>query len=153
MNLVKMHLSFSRGDLMNIELYPQYQLYLLTLNLLMLKEQIIPENCDEWCVNATIINRAYYSSLLFCELWLEDVKHFKPKAPWEFDEDEKRRGEHKQVRDALFDFGQKIAQKELSDLASLRKKADYNPFYDISPKEVNSAIEHMENIFRQLEFQ
>ena len=58
MNSAKMHLSFSRGDLMNIELYPQYQLYLLTLNLLMLKEQIIPENCDEWCVNATIINRA-----------------------------------------------------------------------------------------------
>ena len=50
MNSAKMHLSFLRGDLMNIELYPQYQLYLLTLNLLMLKEQIIPENCDEWCV-------------------------------------------------------------------------------------------------------
>lgn len=138
---------------MNIELYPQYQLYLLTLNLLSLKEQIVPENCDEWCVNATIINRAYYSSLLYCELWLEDVKNFKPKAPWDFKKKEEIMGEHKQVRDALFDFGQKITQKELSNLASLRKKADYDPFCDISPEEFDEAIEHMENIFKQLEFQ
>ena len=153
MNLVKMHLSFSRGDLMNIELYPQYQLYLLTLNLLMLKEQIIPENCDEWCVNATIINRAYYSSLLYCELWLEDVKNFKPKAPWEFENPEEIMGEHKQVRKALYQFGQKNVQKELSELGILRNKADYNPFSDISPKEVKDAIEHMNEIFKQLEFQ
>ena len=66
---------------------------------------------------------------------------------------EKRIGEHKQVRDALYDFGEEDIKKELSDLASLRKKADYEPFYDISSKEVNDAIEHMERIFRQLEFQ
>ena len=52
--------------------------------MLMLKSQLIPENCDEWCVNATIINRAYYSAYLFCELWLEDVKKFKVKHPWDF---------------------------------------------------------------------
>lgn len=138
---------------MNIELYPQWQLYLLTLNLFMMKEEIRPENCDEWCVNATIVNRAYYSSLLYCELWLEDVKDFKPKAPWDFKKDEEGMGEHKQVRKALYRFGQKTAQKELSNLASLRNKADYNPFTNISPEEVDEAIEHMERIFKQLEFQ
>lgn len=153
MNLAKMHLYFSRGDWMNIELYPQYQLYLLTLNLLMLKEQILPEDCDEWCINATIINRAYYSSLLYCELWLNDVKDFKPRKPWDFKDDERKIGEHKQVRDALYEFGQKRVQKELSDLAVLRNKADYNPFSNISPKELNEAIIHMEKIFGQLEFE
>lgn len=96
---------------MNIELYPQWQLYLLTLNLLMMKEQILPKNCDEWCVNATIVNRAYYSSLLYCELWLEDVKNFKPKAPWDFEEDEEKMGEHKQVRKALIALDKKQLKK------------------------------------------
>ena len=150
---VELHTSFTRGDWMNIELYPQWQLYLLTLNLLMLKEQILPENCDEWCVNATIINRAYYSSLLYCELWLKDVKNFKVKKPWEFEDDEDIVGEHKQVRDALFDFGQKTTHKELRKLSDLRNKADYNPFSDISPKELNEAIRHMEEIFKHLEFE
>ena len=138
---------------MEIEGYPQFQLYLLTLNLLMLKDKIVPKNCDEWCVNATIINRAYYSSYLYCLLWLKKIKRFEPKPPWTFEKKEKRIGEHKQVRDALYDFGEEDIKKELSDLASLRKKADYEPFYDISSKEVNDAIEHMERIFRQLEFQ
>ena len=138
---------------MNIEECHQFQLYLLTLNLLMMKEQILPENCDEWCVNATIINRAYYSSYLYCLLWLNEVKKFKPKAPWEFKKMEKRIGEHKQVRDALYCFGKEKVKKELNDLASLRKKADYDPSSNLSLKEVNSAIEHMEEIFKQLEFQ
>ena len=138
---------------MKIEEYPQWQLYLLTLNLLLLKEQIIPENCDEWCVNATIINRAYYSSYHYCLLWLKDVKNFEPKAPWKIKEKGKRMGEHKQVRTALYRFGEEKIKKELSDLATLRKKADYNPFNNISSKEVNQAIEHMEKIFGHLEFQ
>lgn len=107
---------------MEIEGYPQFQLYLLTLNLLMLKDQIVPKNCDEWCVNATIINRAYYSSYLYCLLWLKKIKRFEPKPPWTFEKKEKRIGEHKQVRDALYDFGEEDIKKELSDLASLRKK-------------------------------
>lgn len=48
---------------------------------------------------------------------------------------------------------EKKVKKELSDLASLRKKVDYDPSSDISPKEVIDAIEHMENIFNQLEFE
>ena len=62
---------------MDITKYPQFELQLLTLNLLNLKAKIIPENCDERCVNATIINRAYISSYLFCELWLDYEKQFK----------------------------------------------------------------------------
>ena len=138
---------------MNLQNYPQYHLYLLTLNLLNLKEQIIPENCDEWCINATIINRAYYSSYLYCELWLKEIKNFKAKAPWEFDKNKKIMGEHKQVREALYKFGEEEAQQNLSDLASLRKKADYEPFTEISPKELDDAIENMKEIFSQLEFQ
>ena len=138
---------------MKIENYPQWQLYLLTLNLFILKEQILPESCDEWCINATIINRAYYSSYLHCLQWLKEVKHFKPKPPWKIKKKEKRIGEHKQVRKALYKFGEEKIKKELNDLAILRKKADYNPFSSISSQEVNDAIEHMEKIFGQLEFE
>ena len=135
---------------MNIEKFPQYQLYLLTLNLLILKGEILPENCDEWCINATIINRAYYSSYLYCLLWLKYIKNFKPNAPWK---NKKRIGEHKQVRDALYNFGEKEIKRKLTHLASLRKKADYEPFNEISPKEVNDAIKDMEEIFTNLKFQ
>lgn len=138
---------------MNIGKYSEFQLYLLTLNLLKLKEQILPKNCDEWCINATIINRAYYSSYLYCLLWLKEIKKFHPKPPWKFKKNEKRMGEHKQVRNALYEFGEDEAKNELTDLASLRKKADYNPSQDISSQEVDEAIEHMEKIFKQLEFQ
>lgn len=65
----------------------------------------------------------------------------------------KEMGEHKQVRKALYRFGQKTAQKELSKLAFLRNMADYNPFCDISSQDVDEAISHMEKIFKQLELQ
>lgn len=116
----------------------------------MLKNQLIPENCDEWCVNASIINRAYYSAYLYCNLWLEDIKNFKIKRPWEFDDSETRMGEHKQVREALNKFGEKNMQSELNDLFDLRVKADYEPFIDITPDEVQDAIHHMEKIFNHL---
>lgn len=138
---------------MNIESLHQFQLYLFTWNIFILKEQIIPEKCDEWCVNATIINRAYYSSYLFCLLWLECFKEFKPKAPWDFKKNEHIVGEHKQVRNALYEFGKEEIRNELINLSELRKKADYEPFADISPNEVSEAMKHMENIFSQLELQ
>lgn len=131
---------------------PQFQLYLLTLHMLMLKSQLIPENCDEWCVNATIINRAYYSAYLFCELWLEDVKKFKVKHPWDFKGDEERIGEHKQIREALDIFGEEQMKTELQKLFKLRKKADYDPFIDITSEEVTNAVHHMEKIFNHLKF-
>lgn len=135
---------------MDITKYPQYQLYLLTLHMLTLKNLLIPQNCDEWCVNASIINRAYYSAYLYCELWLDDVKKFKVKHPWDFEDDEEQIGEHKQVRNALKDFGEKNMKTELEKLFYLRQKADYDPFVNITPKEVNDAIHHMEKIFSHL---
>ena len=139
---------------MDITKYPQFQLFLLTLHLLNLKNQLIPENCDEWCVNATIINRAYYSAYMFCELWLEDIKGFKVIEPWEFQEGEKVISEHKQVRMALSEnYNQEDLGYILGKLASLRKKADYEPFVDITNKEVSDAIGHMEKIITTLKFQ
>lgn len=147
-----MQVSGFRSNYMKIEKYPQYELYLLTLNMLMLKNMLIPKNCDEWCVNASIINRAYYSAYLYCELWLEEVKQFKIKHPWEFEDNEIRIGEHKQVRNALYNFGKKNMKTELEKLFFLRKKADYEPFMDITPEEVTDAIHHMEKIFNHLKF-
>ena len=42
--------------------------------------------------------------------------------------------------------------EELSKLAKLRRKADYNPFSDITLDEVNEAVHHMEKIFNHLKF-
>ena len=137
---------------MDITKFPQYELYLLTLNLLMLKNQLIPDNCGDRCINSTIINRAYISSYLFCELWLDYVKKFKTTPINEFGDDEKKISEHVQVRNALFNFGEKIAEEKLSKLAGLRKKEDYNPFVDLTSREVSDAIDYMEKIFNQLKF-
>ena len=90
---------------MDVSKYPQFELYLLTLHLLMLKDQLVPDGCDSRCINSTIINRVYFSSYLYCLLWLEDVKKFKPTPIMELDLDE-RVSEHKQVRNALFNFGE-----------------------------------------------
>jgi len=125
-NLHKTQVSGYRRHHMNIEKFPQYQLHLLTLRRSMLKDMLVPENCDEWCVNASIINRAYYSSYLYCELWLDYMKKFKIKHPWEFDDNERRIGEHKQVRKALSDFGEKNMKTELEKLFFLRKKLIMN---------------------------
>lgn len=136
---------------MDITKYPQFQLYLLTLKLLVLKDRLIPEYCDERCINSTIINRAYFSSYLFCELWLEDVKKFKP-LPLEKLDAEEKISEHLQVRNALYNFGQKRVRSDLVKLANLRKKADYEPYQDLTPQDVSDAINHMEKIFDHLKF-
>lgn len=135
---------------MIIDNYPQYQLYLLTLHLLGIKESLIPEKCDSRCVDATIINRAYYSSYLYCELWLEKIHNFKVKHPWEFKKGEKHIGEHKQIRNALYDHGEKETEYLLKKLAKLRKKADYYPYKEITPYDINTSIKHMEKIFNCL---
>ena len=89
------------GLLMDIAKYPHYQLYSLTLHLLMLKDQLVPDSCENRCIDSTIINRAYFSSYLFCGLWLEDVKKFKP-TPLEMMNIEERISEHLQIRNALY---------------------------------------------------
>jgi len=137
---------------MDILKYPQYQLYLLTLHLLILKNQLVPENCDERCINATLINRAYYSAYLYCTLWLEDIKQFKPLSSWQFNENEKKISKHKQIVNALYNYNEPKTGSQLSQLYDLRHKADYEPFIDITPEEVRNAINHMEKIFSHLKF-
>lgn len=144
---------FRSGDNLNITKYPQFQLYLLTLRLLKLKDKLIPQDCDERCINSTIINRAYYSSYLFCELWLEDVKHFKAIPINEFGADEEKINEHHQVRNALYNFGEDVVSWNLANLARLRQKADYHPFRDLTSSDVSDAIGYMERIFDRLKFE
>ena len=142
-----------KGEIMDITKYPQFQLYLLTLHIFNLKNQLIPKNCDEWCINASIINRAYYSAYLYCALWLEFMKNFKVKKPWDYDDEDERIGEHKQIREALHEFGEDTMRSELKDLFTLRSKADYEPFVEIASQEVTDAIHHMEKIFNHLKFE
>lgn len=137
---------------MNLTKYPQFHLYLLTLHLMLMRPQLLPKNCDERCVNATIINRAYYSSYLYCALWLEDLKKFKPVASWEFEDDEIKISKHKQIRNALSNYDELKISSELQDLFNLRFKADYEPFVDISDDEVDDALYHMKYIFNHLKF-
>lgn len=137
---------------MDITKYPHNQLYLLTLHLLMMKNQLVPQNCDERCINATLINRAYYSAYLYCSLWLEDIKRFKPLSSWEFSENERNISKHKQIINALYNFNEAKIGSQLSQLFDLRIKADYEPFIDITSEEVTDAIHHMEKIFSHLKF-
>ena len=138
---------------MDITKYPQFQLYLFTLNLLRLKSLLIPKDCDDRCINSTIINRAYFSSYLFCVLWLEYVKNFRPMPLKGFKSKEERISEHVQVRNALKDFSKKTIGYKLSKLSELRKKADYDPYVDLTPNDVSDAVNHMEQIFNCLKFE
>ncbi len=63
-----------------------------------------------------------------------------------------RIGEHLQVRNALYNFGEKIISDDLSKLARLRKTADYDPFRDLTQADVSDAIGYMESIFGNLKF-
>lgn len=137
---------------MDISKYPQYQLYLFTLSLLLFKDKIIPNDCDDRCFNSTLINRAYFSSYLFCELWLDYVKNFRPIHIMDLKPNE-RISQHQQVRNALYNFGETLMSDELYKLAKLRQKADYDPFRDITSEEVNDAVRHMEKIFNHLKFE
>ena len=137
---------------MDITKYPQFHLYLLTLHMLTMKNQLLPQNCDMRCVNATLINRSYYSAYLYCTLWLEDTKRFKPVSSWQFGEDERKISKHQQIRNALYNFNEPQMGSKLDQLFDLRFKADYEPFIDITPEEVNKAIKHIEYIFNNLKF-
>ena len=111
---------------------------------------LLPENCNDRCVSATIINRAYYSAYSYCKLWLFLKQGFTIKHPWEFKKSEKRKGEHKQIRDALYDFGEETMGSELRNLAILRNKADYNIYSEITDDDLCNAINHMKCIFNHL---
>ncbi|WP_458453113.1 hypothetical protein [Methanobrevibacter sp.] len=44
-------------------------------------------------------------------------------------------------------------KSELLKLADLRRKADYDPFSDITSDEVTDAVRHMQKIFNHLKFE
>ena len=131
---------------------PQVQLYLFTLLLVRLRKRLIPANCDVRCVDSTIINRAYYSSYLFCQMWLLEVHGHRLKSKKEFKKGVKFKTEHSQVRNALKKYGQKSLSTILFKLAQIRNKADYYPYEDLTSDDLHDAIEYMESIFQGLKF-
>lgn len=137
---------------MDITKYPQYELYSFAELLFLKKDDLIPEKCNCRCVYSTIINRCYYSSYLYSLEWLFEKFGFKPRPPEDFDKNERFITEHKQVRDALKEKNFSAISYELADLAILRKKADYDPFLDISDDELSDAMESMRIIFEKLSF-
>ena len=67
--------------------------------------------------------------------------------PCEFKKSEKRKGEHRQIREALYDFGEGKMESELRNLALLRNKADYNLYLEIIDDGLYNLINHMKCIF------
>ena len=111
----------------------------------------MPKNCDNRCVYSTIINRCYYSSYLYALEWLFEKHGFKPLSKSEWGDDEFVT-EHKQVRLMFKDLNQIDVYISLFNLLNLRKKADYEPFSNISDDELNKAMGIMESIFQNLDF-
>lgn len=140
-----------KGDsLINVEKYPQYQLYKFTRKLYVNKESLVPENCDNRCVYSTIINRCYYSSYLYLSEWLLN-KGFKVKSKDDCEIDgEIFVSEHKQIRDALKNEGESKISNRLYKLSELRSIADYEPFSDLTDNDLNRAINLMEYIFKEI---
>lgn len=136
---------------MNIEKYPQYELYKFTKKLYEIKDKLVPPNCDIRCVLSTIINRCYYSSYLYSSEWLYEKYEFKPSNK-ENQVDKTFITEHTQVRRKLKDVGKVTVSNNLFKLATLRKKADYEPFQEISKDELEDAVYLMNSIFQNLTF-
>ena len=137
--------------IINIEKYPQFELYKFTKKLNLNKEKMVPKNCDNRCVYSTIINRCYYSSYLYALEWLFEKHGFKPLSKSEWD-DGKFVTEHGQVRLMFKEIEEKDIALSLFKLLNLRKKADYEPFSNISDGELNKAMGIMESIFQNLDF-
>lgn len=140
-----------KGDsLINVEKYPQYQLYKFTRKLYVNKESLVPENCDNRCVYSTIINRCYYSSYLYLSEWLLN-KGFKVKSKDDCEIDgEIFVSEHKQIRDALKNESESKISNRLYKLSELKSIADYEPFSDLTDDDLNRAINLMEYIFKEI---
>ena len=137
---------------MSVELYPQYQLFKFTLLLNYSKENFIRPKIESRAVESTIINRAYYSAFSLAKLWLEEHE-FKVKDKMTYiilNED--YISEHRQVSNALKDFGLKKSGQYLYDLHELRKKADYQPYSPITNDDVMKAINYMNKIIKDLKF-
>lgn len=61
--------------------------------------------------------------------------------------------EHKQVRDALKDYGEPRISNRLYKLSELRRIADYSPFDDLSADKLENAMKLMEYIFNNISFE
>ena len=83
---------------------------------------------------------------------MDYVKNFRVTSIKNFDDDEEIISEHLQVRNALFNFGEKNMESNLSKLSKLRKTADYYLFRDLTQKDVSDAVEYMKRIFNHLKF-
>ena len=108
--------------IINIEKYPQFELYKFTKKLNLNKERMVPKNCDNRRVYSTIINRCYYSSYLYALEWLFEKHGFKPvlKNEWE---DGKFVTEHRQVRLMFKELEERDVAFSLFKLLNLRKKS------------------------------
>lgn len=102
---------------------------------------------------STIINRCYYSSYLYLSEWLLDKFGFKVKSKYDYEIDgEIFVSEHKQIRDALKDYGESVVSNRLYKLSELRGTADYKPLIDLTDDDLNQAIKLMDYIFNRVSF-
>lgn len=134
--------------IINIEKYPQYELY---QTILVLYDNIEKLNnfCSKWSIYNILITKAYYSSYHLSILWLEDNPNvnFVIKKREDFKVNERFRTEHQQVQDALIDCGQFKISNDLRSLHKLRKNADYSIYNEITDNDLESAIKYMDYIF------
>lgn len=136
--------------MMNIEKYPECDLYKTTLKINIYKDSLIPENCDSRGIYSTIISRAYYSAYSFSSLWLLEKHGFKPRKPEDFEKDEEFITEHTQVGNALKDYREFLCSNKLFEMKNLRKTADYDIYTPITEKQVDLAIKNMKFIVKNL---
>ncbi len=141
-------------NILKIKNYPQYQLYLFTKLLCENKEDLIPDSCDDRCINSTIINRSYYSAYSYSSLWLNNKYNFKVKKSWDFiNDNEQYKSEHRQVIDELKYKKQFTCSNKLMECKRIRNIADYEMFHDITDKDVENCFKNMEYVIKKLKLE
>lgn len=115
------------------------------------KDKLIVGNITSRSVYATIINRAYYSAYSYVVLWLKEMYFFSFKSHDYFRANNlKYITEHKQVRNALKDYGLERYSFILAKLHNLRKKADYYLDEELTKNELIKSINFMNYIVKNL---
>lgn len=135
----------------NIEKEPAYQLYQFTLFLYRNKDSKIFEKYDNQAIYRTIINRAYYSSYSIVEAWLFNTQGRCIYSPKQLKQINKPiRSVHSQARKYLEECQNKKVSSKLWELQSLRGKADYSLYPDLTEDDLEQAIELMGYIVNKL---
>lgn len=121
---------------------------------LLLKEKqydLIPKNSGHRCIRSTIINRAYYPTFLFVGKYItekgikiHDIKYYKINH-------KKFVTEHQQVIDGL-NQKNKYLSSILFKLKNLRIDADYYPNKKIKIRDINEAVDIMNETINTLKF-